>query len=90
MPGDQSVANDTQCRRPDRELERFDRHLLAFTIKWAPFGGPPEDECFVEFGMNASRVREHCMWILRNSPAGVYSPADHRLLICVLQMLDGK
>jgi hypothetical protein len=88
MPNPSPRNPDDQRRWPDRELERFDRHLLTFMLWWAPFGGPPEDECFVEFGMKASRVREHCMQILRSSPAGVYSPSDHRLLVGVLQMLS--
>lgn len=32
-----------------RQLDRFDRDLLVFVLNWRRYGGPPEDECMVEF-----------------------------------------
>lgn len=69
-------------------LERFDRQLLTFVVNWAPFGGPPVDECFVEFGMDIDRVRERCAKVVGNSPAGYYSQADCQLLVRASELLQ--
>lgn len=56
--------------------------------KWAPFGGPPEDECFIEFGTAAARAHERRMQIICTTAAGYYySEADHRLLVTVAEIL---
>ncbi|GAA4478683.1 hypothetical protein GCM10023094_22740 [Rhodococcus olei] len=41
--------------RPGRRRE--DNELLAFAARWAPFGGPPDEEVFLEFGMTPERFR---------------------------------
>ncbi|WP_067865841.1 hypothetical protein [Nocardia shimofusensis] len=33
-------------------------HIVEFAEAWSPFGGPPEEELFVRFGMNRSRFAE--------------------------------
>lgn len=35
--------------------------LLAFARTWAPFGGAPDEEILVHFGMTTSRFIE-CLW----------------------------
>lgn len=69
------------------ELERLDRHLLMFALRWAPYGEPPEDECFTEFGMTAPRVREACVRIACTAPPGFYNKADYRLLVSISRLL---
>ena len=70
-----------------RKLDRFDRDLLAFLLSWAPYGGPPDNECFVEFGMNADRVRERCMEVVCTARPGQYSDADRTLLLNASRLL---
>jgi hypothetical protein len=71
-----------------RRLERIDRQLLTFVLNWAPYGGPPEDECFLEFGMAAHRVRERCVEIVCASPSGYYSEPDFQLLVSISNLLS--
>ncbi|AZG45955.1 DUF3263 domain-containing protein [Gordonia insulae] len=33
-------------------------YLLKFAHRWAKFGGPPDDEIFVEFGMSRARYQQ--------------------------------
>jgi len=32
--------------------------IVEFAQTWSPFGGPPDEELFVRFGMNRSRFAE--------------------------------
>jgi hypothetical protein len=72
-----------------RRLDRFDRDLLAFMLSWAPYGGPPANECFVEFGMSIDRVRERCMEVVCTARAAEYGDAEHALLLRGSQLLLG-
>ena len=64
-----------------RQLDRFDRDLLTFWLSWAPYGGPPNDECFVEFGMDVDRVRERCVQVVFTARAAEYGDAERVLLL---------
>lgn len=33
-------------------------YLLRFAHRWARFGGPPDDEIFVQFGMSRERYQQ--------------------------------
>ena len=44
----------------DREVE----DILEFVRTWAPYGGAPEEEIFVRFGMSPSRFKEKLCEIL--------------------------
>jgi hypothetical protein len=70
-----------------RQLDRFDRDLLVFTLSWAPYGGPPENECFVEFGMNVDRVRERCLEVVCAARAAEYNDEDRSLLLNAAELL---
>jgi hypothetical protein len=70
-------------------LDRFDRDLLAFTLSWAPYGGPPESECFVEFGMSIDRVRERCMEVVCSARAADFGDTDSSLLLRGARLLLG-
>lgn len=57
----------TRQRRPDRGalpsvIDRSDRDLLTFAVSWLPYGGPPEGEILVQFGLTKEmfpdRLRE--------------------------------
>ena len=64
-------------RRRDAErkrLKQLSNHakevedLLAFARLWAPFGGVPEDETFIRFGMRPWRFIERLWQIIAESP----------------------
>jgi hypothetical protein len=74
---------------PRRRLDRFDRDLLVFWLSWAPYGGPPADECFVEFGMSIERVRERCMEVVWTARAAEYDDTDCSLLLRGSRLLAG-
>ena len=70
-----------------RQLDRFDRDLLTFLLSWVPYGGPPENECFVEFGMNVDRLRERCAQVVYTARAAEYGDAERSLLVRVARLL---
>ena len=70
-----------------RQLDRFDRDLLAFTLSWAPYGGPPENECFVEFGMSTDRVRERCMEVVCTARPIEYDEAECTMILRCRRLL---
>jgi hypothetical protein len=41
-----------------------DRRLLEFVLAWAPYGGPPADEIFCEFGCSRTRLDEQFQQIM--------------------------
>ncbi|OBJ95949.1 hypothetical protein A5638_19115 [Mycolicibacterium fortuitum] len=37
-------------------MDSFERVLLNFVLAWAPYGGPREDDVWLEFGMTAEQL----------------------------------
>jgi hypothetical protein len=72
-----------------RRLDRFDRDLLAFVLSWAPYGGLPENECFVEFGMSSDRVRERCVEVVCTARAAEFGESECALLLRGSRLLLG-
>lgn len=72
-----------------RQLDRFDRDLLAFLLSWAPYGGPPENECFVEFGMSAKRLQERCVQVVSTTRAVDCCDEERQLLMRTCRLLLG-
>jgi hypothetical protein len=66
-----------------RKLERFDRDLLTFVLSWAPYGGPPDDECLIQFGMSAKRVRRRCHELICTAKPHEYEAPESQLLLRV-------
>jgi hypothetical protein len=64
-----------------RNLERFDRDLLTFVLNWAPYGGPPDDECLIQFGMSADRVRQRCHELICTARPHEYEAPESQLLL---------
>src|SRR5690242_18544761 len=73
-----------------RQLDRFDRDLLSFMVSWAPYGGPPDNECFVEFGMSADRVRERCVHVVSTARAADCADEERELLLRTCRLLLGQ
>ncbi|WP_329407012.1 hypothetical protein OG563_34150 [Nocardia vinacea] len=58
-------------RRRVKQLSKQARDvedILAFARIWAPFGGVPEDETFIKFGMRPWRFLEKLWHILSEMP----------------------
>ena len=70
-----------------RQLDRFDRDLLTFVLSWAPYGGPPDSECFVEFGMSTDRVRERCMEVVCTARPIEYDDAECTMILRCRRLL---
>lgn len=68
-------------------LERFERDMLILVTRWAPFGGPPPDTVFTEFGLPAvdfdCRVRSIAWSVVRSRAHNT----DRLLCIEVLRIL---
>jgi hypothetical protein len=73
-----------------RQLDRFDRDLLSFMVSWAPYGGPPDNECFVEFGMSADRVHERCVQVVSTTRAADCADEERDLLLRTCRLLLGR
>lgn len=41
-------------------MNRFERDLIRFVVQWLPYGGPPECEAMVEFGLTPAQLIERC------------------------------
>jgi hypothetical protein len=50
-------------------MDRFDREILEFVHRWAPYGGPPADEALPEFGMTREQIFERFHLILATEAA---------------------
>jgi hypothetical protein len=72
---------DAVAGPPRLRLDRFDRDLLAFVLSWRRYGGPPEAECLVEFGLNRDQVHERCMELVCRCHPNAYRDADERTLL---------
>jgi hypothetical protein len=38
-------------------MDWFDRHIIQYMLRWAPFGGPPDDDVLPRFGMTPVQLR---------------------------------
>lgn len=58
------------------------RHVLRYVLSWAPYGGPPADDTFIEFGVTTSVLRERFSGIVNRelTEAGARSHEDHLLI----------
>lgn len=37
-------------------MDTFERDILQFVLAWAPYGGPREDDVWLQFGMTAEQL----------------------------------
>lgn len=40
------------------KLHSYDRQMVEMFVTWSPYGGPPEDEIWIEFGISSDRLLE--------------------------------
>jgi hypothetical protein len=38
-------------------VDRFDMEIVELMVSWAPYGGPPKEECVPLFGMSCDRLQ---------------------------------
>jgi hypothetical protein len=50
-------------------MDRFDRELLDFVRSWAPYGGPPADDSWTEFGMSRDQLLNRARQLLAEESA---------------------
>ena len=61
-----TAAPDDDATPAGRPVDQFDLEIVEFVLCWAPYGGPPEDECVPRFGMPPDRLRSRFRDIVRN------------------------
>jgi hypothetical protein len=55
--------------------------LVAFAVKWEPYGGASAEDVFVEFGIDMSEYRRRLFVMLsRSDRGGVRAPLRNRLI----------
>lgn len=63
-------------------MNTFERSIVSYSLAWAPFGGPPKDEIFPEFGLTPNQFRRRFRRIIvRMSLSENELDASHRLLL---------
>jgi hypothetical protein len=50
-------------------MDRFEREILDFIRSWAPYGGPPADEVWTEFGMSHDQLMDRVQQIVSQEAA---------------------
>ena len=73
---------------PHRTITSFERQLLTFFAQWVPYGQPPDDEVFVEFGMTPARLEIRVREIVSRNINRRLPAADVVLLVRVFKGLD--
>ncbi len=39
-------------------MDSFDRQIVQFIVRWAPFGGPPDEDVLPGFGLTPPQLRQ--------------------------------
>ena len=61
-------------------MNKFDTEILEFAHRWLPYGGPPPDEIWVEFGMHTRRYEQHLLTMLDTVASRNLPPNDRATL----------
>lgn len=64
-------------------MDIFERELVTFVLKWAPFGGPTDDETFPLFGMSAECLKQRFRELVTRAECdlGTAASPDIRALV---------
>lgn len=64
-------------------MDSFDRQIVQFIVRWAPFGGPPDEEVLPRFGLTPPQLRQRFKQILSvmASPGINLADEDAALLV---------
>jgi hypothetical protein len=55
-----------------------DEEVLAFVVRWLPYGGPAPSDIFVQFGMSVGQFKRLLAAVI-DSADGAGTVADHRV-----------
>ncbi|GAA1653025.1 hypothetical protein MMUR_29030 [Mycolicibacterium murale] len=72
-------AQEAPNQSPMR-LDRYERAMLSFYVRWAPYGGPPEAEVFPEFGLSLGQMLDRVQEIIASRGVYALSAEDLRLM----------
>jgi hypothetical protein len=75
---------------PTDPMDPFDRDLITFVIRWAPYGGPPREEVLPAFGISADRLEERALAIVRCYWMRHLAVEDRSLLVDVAALLRSR
>ncbi|QSE89416.1 hypothetical protein JWS13_12680 [Rhodococcus pseudokoreensis] len=67
-----SSRSQVECRRVI--VEGLDPAILEVACRWLPYGGPPSDEIWIDFGMTELRYDQHLREILEKVASRHLSP----------------
>lgn len=62
-------------------MDATDRHLLRFVLSWAPYGNPPADQAFCEFGMTLQVLLERFETLAAEIPIDILDRSDYALIM---------
>lgn len=77
---DNGSALETTPRPSAMRLDRYEREMLLFYVRWAPYGGPPEAEVFPEFGLSLAQMLDRVRQIIATWADYALSVEDHGLV----------
>ena len=63
-----------------RRIDRADHELLTFAIKWLPYGGGPDDEILVNFGLTKQRYLDRLRDVVDRQLDHIHPQTAARLL----------
>ncbi|AII08245.1 MULTISPECIES: hypothetical protein [Rhodococcus] len=63
--------------------EKLGDALIDFALRWAPFGGPNDDDLLVEFGMTSRTYYNRLARALRVRPPAEVGEDIHRALLAL-------
>jgi hypothetical protein len=63
-----------------RGMDPIDHAMLTFACRWLPFGGAPQDDVFVEFGLNTVEYTRRIITLVDRHRARIHPDTARRLL----------
>jgi hypothetical protein len=63
------------------KLDGYDRRMVEMVVNWAPYGGPPDEEVWVEFGIPRDLLIERVTAIVGACLKDYVPEGDRRLLL---------
>lgn len=72
-------------------VDRFDWEIVTYVVKWAPYGGPREDDVMPTFGMTCQELGKRFNVIVNsliNSESLLVTRRQHELLKRAVELLD--
>ncbi len=61
-------------------MDWYDRRIVEFVVRWAPFGGPPDDDLLPRFGLTRRQFAERFQYIVSTKVESTLADSDRDLL----------